>query len=60
MEQIFQFLKRFEKYTKNSDLLVAFGLLGIMAVMIIPMPAIMLDIALTFSLALSILILLIS
>lgn len=60
MEQLFQFLKRFEKYTKNTDLLVAFGLLAIMAVMIIPMPAFMLDLALTFSLALSILILLIS
>ncbi len=60
MEQLFQFLKRFEKYTKNTDLLIAFGLLGIMAVMIIPMPSFMLDISLTFSLALSILILLIS
>ncbi|MEY4615649.1 MAG: flagellar biosynthesis protein FlhA [Pseudomonadota bacterium] len=60
MEQLFQFLKRFEKYTKNTDLLIAFGLLGIMAVMIIPMPAFFLDIALTFSLAISILILLIS
>jgi flagellar biosynthesis protein FlhA len=60
MEQLFQFLKRFEKYTKNTDLLIAFGLLGIMAVMIVPMPAFLLDVSLTFSLALSILILLIS
>lgn len=60
MEQIFQFLKRFEKYTKNTDLLIAIGLLGIMAVMIIPMPSFMLDVSLTFSLAISILILLIS
>lgn len=60
MEQLFQFLKRFERYTKNTDLLIAFGLLGIMAVMIIPMPSFMLDISLTFSLAISILILLIS
>ncbi len=60
MEQIFQFLKRFEKYSKNTDLLIAFGLLAIMAVMIIPMPSFLIDVALTFSLASSILILLIS
>ncbi len=60
MEQIFQFLKRFEKYSKNLDLLIAFGLLAIMAVMIIPMPSFLIDVALTFSLASSILILLIS
>ncbi|OFZ30480.1 MAG: flagellar biosynthesis protein FlhA [Bdellovibrionales bacterium RIFCSPHIGHO2_01_FULL_40_29] len=58
MEQIFQFMKRFEKLTKNTDLFIAFGLLGIISVMIIPLPAFMLDIALTFSLALSLLILL--
>lgn len=60
MEQLFQFLKRFEKYTKNTDLFIAFGMLAILAVMIIPLPAFMLDISLTFSLAISILILLVS
>jgi flagellar biosynthesis protein FlhA len=60
MDQIFQFAKRFEKYTKNTDLFIAFGVLGIIGVMIIPLPAIMLDMALTFSLALSLLILLTS
>ncbi len=60
MDQIFQFSKRFEKYTKNTDLLIAFGVLAIVGVMIIPLPAIMLDVALTFSLALSLLILLTS
>jgi len=60
MEGLFQFIKRFDKYSKNTDLLIAFGLLAIMAVMIVPMPPILLDVALTFSLALSILILLIS
>lgn len=60
MEAIFQFLKRFEKFTKNTDLLLAVGVLGILCVMIIPMPAIMIDLGLTFSLALSILILLVS
>lgn len=60
MEQLFQFLKRFEKYTKNTDLLVAFGLLAVLSVMIIPLPAFMLDLSLTMSLALSLLILLVS
>ena len=60
MEGLFQFLKKFEKITKNTDLLIAFGLLGILSVMIIPLPIILLDIALSFSLALSVLILLVS
>ncbi len=60
MEDVFQFLKRFEKYTKNTDLLIAFGVLAILAVMIIPLPPMLLDISLTFSLAISILILLVS
>jgi len=60
MEEVFQFFKRFEKYTKNTDLLIAFGLLAVLAVMIIPLPPVILDVALTFSLALSILILLVS
>lgn len=60
MENIFIFAKRFEKYTKNTDLFIAFGVLAIIGVMIIPLPAFMLDIALTFSLALSLLILLTS
>lgn len=60
MDQVFQFLKRFEKYTKNTDLFIAFGMLAILAVMIIPLPPVLLDISLTFSLAISILILLVS
>ena len=58
MNQIFQFSKRFEKFTKNTDLFIAFGVLAIIGVMIIPLPAVMLDISLTFSLSLSLLILL--
>ena len=60
MDQIFQFVKRFEKITKNTDLFIAFSILAILGVMIIPLPPIILDVALTFSLALSILILLTS
>lgn len=60
MEALFTFAKRFEKYTKNTDLFIAFGVLAIIGVMIIPLPSFMLDISLTFSLALSLLILLTS
>ena len=60
MEALFQFLKRFEKYTKNTDLLIAISILSILSVMVIPLPAFLLDIALTMSLALGILILLVS
>ncbi len=60
MEQVFQFLKRFEKYAKNVDLLMAIAILAVLAVMIVPLPAILLDLALTLSLASSILILLVS
>lgn len=60
MEAIFQFLKRFEHYSKNTDVLVAVGILAILSVMVIPLPAVVLDLALTGSLAISILILLVS
>ncbi|MBN8539564.1 MAG: flagellar biosynthesis protein FlhA [Deltaproteobacteria bacterium] len=60
MEQVFQFLKRFEKYSKNVDLLMAIAILAVLAVMIIPLPPLLLDLALTLSLAASILILLVS
>ena len=60
MDQIFFFLKKFERFTKNTDILIAFGLLSVLGVMIIPLPPVILDISLTFSLALSILILLVA
>ncbi len=60
MEQVFNFIKRFEKYTKNTDLFIAIAMLAIISVMIIPLPPILLDVALTFSLSLSLLILLTS
>lgn len=60
MDQVFQFLKKFEKISKNTDLFIAFGFLIIIAVMIIPLPVFLIDIALTASLALSIWILLVS
>jgi flagellar biosynthesis protein FlhA len=60
MEEVFRFIKRFEKYAKNTDLLFAFFMMAIMAVMMIPLSAWVLDLALTLSLASSILILLVS
>lgn len=60
MDALFQFLKRFERFTKNSDLMIAFGLMAILTVMIIPLPSIAIDMFLTMSLAVSILILLVS
>lgn len=60
MEQLFIFLKRFERYTKNVDLLVAIALIGVLAVMLIPLPAFVLDLTLTFSLTLSLLVLLVA
>lgn len=60
MDQVFQYLKQFEKYTKNVDLMIAFALIGILTVMIIPLPAILLDLSLTLSFAFALLILLIA
>lgn len=60
MEQILAFLNRFEKYTKNMDLMVAFALIGILVVMMIPLPSILLDMALTLSITFSLLILLVA
>ena len=60
MNELFQFIKRFERLTKNVDLLVAFGLIGILTVMLIPLPSWLMDLALTGSLTLSLLVLLVS
>lgn len=60
MDDLFQFMKRFDRFTKNSDLLVAFGLVAVMAVMLIPLPPVIVDIALTFSITISLLILLVA
>src|SRR4051812_37244707 len=59
MDAIFTFVKRFERFSKNVDLLIAIALIATLAVMIIPLPAFMLDLALTASLTLSLLILLV-
>ena len=53
MQDIFMFLKKFEKLTRNVDLMVAGALLFVLAIMLIPLPPFMLDMSLTASLALS-------
>lgn len=60
MDDLFQYLKKYEKYTKNADLMTAIGLMIILSVMIIPLPPILLDLALTASLTISILVLLVA
>jgi flagellar biosynthesis protein FlhA len=54
------FLDRLKNLTKNSDLAVAIGLLVVMLVMIVPIPSWLLDGFLALSLALSVIILLMS
>ena len=60
MDKLFEFLKGFEKYTKNADLMMAIGLLLILCVMIVPLPPILLDLTLTCSLTISLLVLLVA
>src|SRR5690606_5515302 len=60
MENLFHFLKRFEKFTKNADLFMAIGLIAVLSVMLIPLPTILLDLSLTFSLTISLLILVVA
>lgn len=60
MEAVFQFIKRFERFAKNVDLLIALALVAVLGVMIIPLPAIILDLSLTISITLSLLILLVA
>lgn len=60
MEQVLAFFNKFEKYTKNMDLMVAVGFIAILLVMIIPLPAILLDLTLTLSITFSFMILLVA
>ncbi|MFG1500799.1 flagellar biosynthesis protein FlhA [Halobacteriovorax sp. XZX-3] len=57
MDDIF---KRLKVLTENSDLAVAIGILAVLAVMIIPVPPVVLDLLLAITLSFSIIILLVS
>src|SRR5689334_11437081 len=50
----------FQRFTRNSDLMLAMGLVAILAVMIIPLPAFMIDLFLSLGIAMSIIMLLTS
>ncbi len=60
MEDLIKKLSKLEVLTKNLDLLMAVALMGILAVMLIPLPSFMLDMSLSLSLSVSLLILLVS
>jgi len=60
MDEIYNFLKGFNKYTRNTDILIAGALVGILVVMLIPIPPIMIDMFLTMSFTISLLVLLVS
>ncbi len=49
---------RILQFAKNADLLIALGLIGILVLMIVPLPAFMVDMFLTVSIAISIMLLL--
>lgn len=60
MRGFYLFMKRFEYLTKNMDLFMAVGLVLILGVMMIPLPPVLIDMALTLSLVSSLMILLVS
>ena len=60
MQELILFLRRFEKYAQNFDLMLAVGLVGILTLMVVPLPSLVLDIFLTLSFTLSLLVLVVS
>lgn len=60
MDGIIEFLRRFDKFSKNTDLLLAGAMVGILTVMMLPLSPIVLDMALTLVITFSLSILLIS
>ncbi|MBT4763070.1 MAG: flagellar biosynthesis protein FlhA [Bdellovibrionaceae bacterium] len=60
MDGIFEFLKRHDKYAKNVDMLVALALIFTLALMILPLPTIVMDFALAMSISSALLILLVA
>jgi flagellar biosynthesis protein FlhA len=54
-----QYLNRFAFVTNNSDVLMGFAAMSILMVMVIPIPAVLLDLFLSFNITLSLIILLV-
>ena len=60
MDDLYFFLKGFNKYARNTDALIAAALVGIMVVMLVPIPPFLIDLFLTMSMTISLLVLLVS
>src|SRR3954463_14122319 len=60
MDEIYNFLKGFNKYARNTDIMIAAALIGILVVMLVPIHPLVIDMFLTFSFTSSLLVLLVS
>src|ERR1700722_3335465 len=60
MNDLYNLLKSFNKYARNTDVMIAAGLVGILVVMLIPIPPILIDMFLTLSFTISLLVLLVA
>src|SRR5579862_445965 len=60
MNELYGFLKGFNKYARNTDVLIAGALIGILVVMLVPIPPFLIDMFLTMSFTISLLVLLVS
>lgn len=60
MDELYRILKGLNKYTRNTDVMIAAGLVGILVVMLIPIPPILIDMFLTLSFTISLLVLLVA
>jgi flagellar biosynthesis protein FlhA len=60
MNDLYNLLKGFNKYARNTDVMIAAGLVGILVVMLIPIPPILIDMFLTLSFTISLLVLLVA
>jgi len=60
VDELYRILKGLNKYTRNTDVMIAAGLVGILVVMLIPIPPILIDMFLTLSFTISLLVLLVA
>lgn len=60
MEFMQGLFKGFERLSKHTDLIIAVGLVGVLGVMVVPMPAFMLDLCLTLVITFGLMILMVS
>src|ERR1700722_4645388 len=60
MNDLYNLLKSFNKYARNTDIMIAAGLIGTLVVMLVPIPPFLIDMFLTLSFTISLLVLLTS